>query len=503
MSAFGQSIPVPPVQPAAPLPIEVPPVNLAFADDLRADRLATLARGALAVVGLIFWGIIAVSVIQRTPLVAAVFVPLIVLCGGAFLALGFAKRARVRSASWSLLLGVLGAIGACIALAAPGSVDVLIFTLPVVVFIVGLVSRPRDTLYAAFLSTLVMIGAPTLAHAGTGWFDGDAVIGLLLLGASATISILFTRDLYQITDWAMYNYGRERRLANELFENREALEKSLLRAQVLADDLKKANVEIEAARHSAEEAKRFRGQFLANMSHELRTPLNAIIGFSETMLRFPMMYDDVPLPQAYYADMEQIFSSGRQLLTLINDILDLSKVDAGKLEVRAERVDLAPLIEHVVATTGGLIGTKQIALTTELPAEMPAVFGDRARVAQVLLNLYSNAAKFTNAGHIHVRAEIETQGAHKGVHLRITDTGIGIAPHDLETIFEEFRQADTEHRDPRQGSGLGLAISRQLMTLMRGRIWAESKPGVGSTFHLYFRVWEEETAALPEAMATA
>jgi signal transduction histidine kinase len=226
------------------------------------------------------------------------------------------------------------------------------------------------------------------------------------------------------------------------------------------------------------------------MSHELRTPLNAIIGFSETMLKFPAMYDDVRLPDAYEADLQQIYASGRQLLTLINDILDLAKVDAGKLDVRMGRVELQPLFHTIVATAGGLVANKPIRLQTDIPPYLPPVWADEARVRQVLLNLYSNAAKFTDQGSILLSAA-EVDG---GVQISLSDTGVGISRDNLDIIFEEFKQAETGGRDPRSGAGLGLAISRQLLSLMGGRIWAESEVGKGSTFTFALQSYDNAEA---------
>jgi signal transduction histidine kinase len=235
------------------------------------------------------------------------------------------------------------------------------------------------------------------------------------------------------------------------------------------------------------------------MSHELRTPLNAIIGFSETMLRFPAMYDDVKLPPAYEDDLQQIYTSGRQLLTLINDILDLAKVDAGKLDVRIDRVDLNPLLRKVVSTAAGLIGNKPVRLETDIPDYLPPVWADSARVEQVLLNLYSNAAKFTDRGAIRLMVS----PAEGGVRISLSDTGIGISAENLDVIFEEFKQAETGGRDPRSGAGLGLAISRQLTTLMGGRIWVESELGKGSTFHFVLPLYEEAASQASLANARA
>ena len=265
-----------------------------------------------------------------------------------------------------------------------------------------------------------------------------------------------------------------------LFDSREALQKSFLRQTALTEQLQETNAALEVARRSEEEAKNFRGQFLANMSHELRTPLNAIIGFSQTMLDFPAMYDGVELPAQYRQDMNQVLTSGKHLLTIINDILDLSKVDAGKLDLEIQPVDLHPIVKGVLSTAVGLVGDKgaQIKLLHDVPDPLPMVLGDPLRVRQVLLNLYSNAAKFTDSGYIKLIVAVEGDEVVFGVE----DTGIGIAESDKITIFEEFRQGTAGRRKGRQGAGLGLPISQELLRLMNGRLWFESVLGKGSLF---------------------
>jgi two-component system sensor histidine kinase ChiS len=169
--------------------------------------------------------------------------------------------------------------------------------------------------------------------------------------------------------------------------------------------------------------------------------------------------------------------------------------------VRVARVDLHPLMKVVVSTAGGLVGNKPVQLETKIPDYLPPVWADEARVRQVLLNLYSNAAKFTESGTI----TLTVAAVDEGVRVSLADTGIGISQDNLELIFDEFKQAETGGRDPRSGAGLGLAISRQLLMLMGGRIWAESELGKGSTFHFILPVYTEtaETAATPETPVKA
>jgi len=207
-------------------------------------------------------------------------------------------------------------------------------------------------------------------------------------------------------------------------------------------------------------------------------------------MNYPMMYDNEPLPIAYQQDMSQIFNSGKQLLALINDILDLSKVDAGKLDLQFERVDPDELIKYVMAQTVGLKGAKSIRLRRETPDTLPFVRGDSLRIRQVMLNLLGNAAKFTDEGTITVGARNQGDG---NLVFWVSDTGIGIPPQDMDTIFEEFRQGSSGRRKGRAGSGLGLAIARQLLKLMDGKIWAESKLGNGSTFYFSLPIYAEQS----------
>ncbi len=465
------------------------PTNQDFATEVKFDRLRLLWRATLIAAVLVGWVILNIAMLQRVD-VSHMVVSIFVIAAGMIVTRFILRYGNYTSAAWTYVISVLVAFGVALVFAENQLLDTLPFAFPLVVFIVGLLLKPVNTIVVAGISSLIILAAPLLGGHTTPATSGIQTAAIVLTFVSAVIAAQVAGDLYQIAEWALSNYQRERRVAGELFENRQALEKSLARSTALGDRLQETNTELDSAREAAEEAKHFRGQFLANMSHELRTQLNSIIGFSETMLKFPAMYDEVTLPNTYEADLQQIYNSGRQLLTLINDILDLAKVDAGKLDVRMERVGLHNVINNVVSTAHGLVGNKPVKLDSDIPDILPDVWADEARVRQVMLNLYSNAAKFTEGGTIKlVVREIED-----GVHLSITDSGIGIASHNLNLIFEEFKQADTGGRDPRSGAGLGLAISRQLMTLMGGQIWAESEIGKGSTFHLTLQAYHAPIA---------
>ncbi len=447
-----------------------------FADEVRSDRLNSLLRWASLGSGIGMFLIFTGGLIWRVDIVQPL-IPLGVLLFGVIATNVLKRDARYSTSAGFFVVVMFTVIGIALMVAQGDGTVILPFIIPLAVFIVGTLFPPQVALTAAIAGAVMIVVIPGIR--GEGFAVSWAELGAILLSLGAAgIAALVTADLYQIAEWAIFNYARERRIAGELFESRTELERSLARTRALTERLQETNTQLDAARAAAEEAKHFRGQFLANMSHELRTPLNAIIGFSETMLKFPAMYDGVRLPNAYEADLSQIYTSGQELLKLINDILDLSKVDAGKLEVRLDSMDAAPLIRAVMTTAGGLVAKKPVRLEADIPDTLPRVYADDQRVRQVLFNLYSNAAKFTDEGTITVRA----RAFDDHVQISVTDTGSGIAPENHELIFEEFKQAETEGRDPRSGAGLGLAISRQLLGLMNGRIWVESALGKGSTF---------------------
>ena len=224
-----------------------------------------------------------------------------------------------------------------------------------------------------------------------------------------------------------------------------------------------------------EAASRHKSEFLANMSHELRTPLNAIIGFSEVLGE--RMFGELNDKQAEY--VEDILSSGRHLLALINDILDLSKVEAGRMELELSRFDLPAAIGNAVILVRERATRHGLALDVSVDDRLGPFVGDERKIRQVLLNLLSNAVKFTPEGG---RITVSAAPADGGVEISVSDTGIGIAVEDQEAIFQEFRQVGTDYARKREGTGLGLALARRFIDLHGGRISVKSRLGEGSTF---------------------
>ena len=233
--------------------------------------------------------------------------------------------------------------------------------------------------------------------------------------------------------------------------------------------------ELEAANRELGAASRHKSEFLANMSHELRTPLNAVIGFSEVLLQ--RMFGALNEKQDEY--LKDIYASGQHLLSLINDILDLSKIEAGRMELTPASFHLPSALENAVALVRERAARHGIALHLDLDPGLGELMGDERKVKQVLLNLLSNAVKFTpEGGRITVKAG-RTDGA---VEIAVSDTGIGIAPEDQAAIFEEFRQVGTDDARKLEGTGLGLTLAKKFVELHDGRMWVESELGRGSTF---------------------
>ena len=236
------------------------------------------------------------------------------------------------------------------------------------------------------------------------------------------------------------------------------------------------SVLIQGINRQLEEASRHKSQFLANMSHELRTPLNAIIGVSE------MLREDAEALKQDTEPLDRVLGAGRHLLALINDILDLSKIEAGRMELQLEDVRLAPLIEGVVKTVEPLAAKNGNQLSVRCDGAIGSLHADSMRLRQALLNLMSNANKFTERGTISVEAQHAQENGRDWITIAVADTGIGMTPEQMGRLFQEFSQADAATTRKYGGTGLGLAISKRFCQMMGGDISVESELGRGSTF---------------------
>ncbi|MEM8529835.1 MAG: ATP-binding protein [Chloroflexota bacterium] len=370
-----------------------------------------------------------------------------------------------------------------------------IFFVALVISITGILLKPVHGFIVATIATVMMVLVAVVLNQGAQILEPPFIAAVALAYFSAAIAWHTARSFFAVVEWAMDNYQKVERRETQLFESEKRLQRALIEKDFLNGQLVQSNQELERARASAEEANRLKSQFVANMSHELRTPLNAIIGFSYIMQQGLKG----PLTSEQHDYVQRVYDSGSHLLQLLNDILDNAKLEAGRLDINPEPLLLEPIFHEVLLTTTSMLHDKPVELQQAIALDLPPVYGDRLRVTQILLNLLSNAAKFTEQGYITLRAYprqiAQTNGHTNGHHIdtidngtswqvviEIDDTGVGIAEQHLSIIFEEYRQADAELSRKHGGTGLGLPISKRLVDLHGGTLTVTSVPGRGSTF---------------------
>lgn len=300
---------------------------------------------------------------------------------------------------------------------------------------------------------------------------------ILITTLAALVAWVFAHDFYTITAWMYESFLLAEERTDEARTHRARLAETLKNLDLAYDQLRRANEALQWARYQAEEARQAKARFVANVSHELRTPLNLIIGFSDMMVTAPESYGE-PMPPVYRGDLNAIYRNAKHLASLINDVLDLSQMDAERMPLSRETGDLSGVLAEAARMIQSMIASKGLDFQLDLPAEPLWLSFDVTRIRQVVLNLLSNAARFTVAGSITLRL---VQRADEVV-VTVTDTGPGITPEERTRLFEEFYQIDDSIRREHDGTGLGLAISKRFVELHGGRIWVESRLGVGSTF---------------------
>jgi PAS domain S-box-containing protein len=271
-------------------------------------------------------------------------------------------------------------------------------------------------------------------------------------------------------------------VARDITENKQL---EIEREQMLQQAQERAEFERQTAER-LREVDRLKSEFLANMSHELRTPLNSIIGYSEVLLDGV----DGDLTEEAIEDVEAIHGSGQHLLAIINDILDLAKIEAGQMHVDPREVSITDFVGEIVHSAQILVRDKEVALTLADGQTVPTVFADPIRLRQIIWNLVSNAVKFTEKGSVTVSMGMENN---THVYVQVQDTGIGMDKDQLPLIFEQFRQVDGSSTRRAGGTGLGLTITRHLVRMHGGEIYVDSQPGVGSTFRFTLRVFDQAT----------
>lgn len=358
---------------------------------------------------------------------------------------------------------------------------------------------PAVLLAGVLVETRIMVGCSLLLGAGVvlsaaqqGLFGlaawGELVYPLGLLAVTVFAAWLAGRNLYMALYWALDALESARAERDRRRDQQGKLRQALRSMDEASSRLQRMNYELSRARDAAEELRQFKQQFVTNVSHELRTPLALISGFSEMMYLSPDTYGE-PLPRVYQGDVREIYRNSQHLLSLIEDVLDLSRITAGKMLIARQHIDPLPVIVEAANEIRPLIEGKGLRLELELPDALPEAYLDPTRIRQVLINLLNNARRFTDSGFVQLHAEADGQR----LLVRVSDSGIGIPPNEQAKLFEEFRQLDGSLTRQHDGTGLGLKISKEFVELHGGAIWVESEgiAGKGSAFVFQVPLGEE------------
>jgi signal transduction histidine kinase/CheY-like chemotaxis protein len=353
----------------------------------------------------------------------------------------------------------------------PGAAPLLLLPVSLAVFTLGLKASVPISLAAIWLLvTRVSEESPSITLS-----EGAATV--FVIGIVCILGWIAESHRRAMFSQLFGYFQRAQALLEEARDQRLALKQANQDLAEAYQQLAKLNELVRASRWEAEAARRAKEQFVANVSHELRTPLNMIIGFTEMILNSPMTYG-TPLPRALLSDIRIIHRNSQHLSQLINDVLDLSQIEAGQLSLSREWTEVSAIVREAMEAVEPLYRAKGLSLEAEIPATLPQVYCDRLRIRQILLNLLSNAGRFTTVGGVKIAAYVDRN------HLvfRVADTGPGIPQEKQQKIFEPFQQLDTSTRRLHGGSGLGLSISKRLVELHGGKMWLESEVGQGSTF---------------------
>ena len=358
---------------------------------------------------------------------------------------------------WFALAGFLALLSIPIALAA------------------ALISPPAAALTAVAQTILILL-LPQYAQQSV----GETMAALIAIWAMLGLMYAIYQPVIKLSLWSWEHFSRARELLDEARDRQVELKQAL-------DDLAHANRQLAlinerlaATRLIAEEAQKTKAEFVAKVSHEFRTPLNMIIGLIDLLMETPKVYGE-DLPEALFKDLGIVHRNCEHLASMINDVLDLSQIEAGRLALHREEFSLADVILRALAVVRPLLDKKGLSLKVDIAQDLPRIHCDRTRIRQVILNLVSNAARLTEAGGLTVQAQADG----RFVVVSVNDTGPGISPEDKERIFEPFYQGAKVWRS-QSGSGLGLSISKQFVEMHGGQMWVESQFGAGSAF--FFRL---------------
>lgn len=425
----------------------------------------------LSLPGLYVAGLVTLLIADRYPSLAFGVISGLSLCalGGAVWAV---RKWRRPVAAWLLVLGCLLAVWQAVAWGGLSAV-VYLFTIPVglAALTIGMASCGLASVLctALLLSPLLRMQDSSLR-----------MVALIGVWSTAGMAWLTLRPLMRSLEWSWAAYEQSRSLLERVRDSQVRLKQTLA-------DLAEANLQLtrlnrlaQGLRQAAEEARRAKEQFVANVSHELRTPLNMIVGYTEMILQAPNAYGQ-DLAPALLADLEVVHRNSQHLSSLIDDVLDLSQIEAGRVALTKEQVRLYEVVEAAATAVRPLFTAKGLRLETDIPRDLE-LYCDRTRIREVVLNLLSNAGRYTEKGGACVRA---WQEGHELV-VSVADTGPGIAHEESAKVFQPFQQLDASLRRRHGGSGLGLSISKHFVELHGGKMWFDSQKGTGTTF--FFRL---------------
>ncbi len=397
------------------------------------------------------------------------------------------QRWCYRAAAWVLLLGLVALDLAAVMWMQLGSA-ICLLALPVGLAALAVSIGAGIGLASGCTIMILLLPPQYVAFA-----PGLRSMTVLEVWGTLVLIWLTLRPLLTTLEWSWASCEQSRQLLERARDSQVQLKQTL-------EDLADANLQLarlnrltQGLRQAAEEARLAKQQFVANVSHELRTPLNMIIGFSEMMVNASSTYGR-RLPPALLSDLGVIARNSQHLSSLVDDVLDLSQIEAEQMALTREHVQLLEIIEAAVMAVQPLFESKGLYLEMDIPPNA-TVYCDRTRIREVVLNLLSNAGRFTEHGGVHVRAWKERND----YVVSVADTGPGISTQDQERIFQPFQQIDSSLRRRYGGTGLGLAISKSFVELHGGRMWVQSEPGVGTTF--YFRLPVESVAPTENSVA--
>lgn len=448
---------------------------------------AEVIQSAIVVVFVLGLGVLALGALVLNRVQPRLFGVALVILALAVLAQTVFRRHAIAAAAL-LTAGLLVTLAAVLSLF-PG--------LPVapwsslVVFLASAMLGRRVGIAVALIATAILIG--DVYSAAIALPPATAASALALSWSSVLLSWLTARPTTTALGWAWASYLRALReagIARERQAEYARLSKTLAESNYR---LQQINLEVKRARQAALEARRLKAQFATAVSHELRTPLNLIIGFCEMMVLSPSSAYGQRLPANYQGDLEAIYRNACHISALVDDILDLSQIDADRMALHKDWTAIQCIVGDAVATVESLFRDRGLALDVQAPSELPDIYVDQTRVRQILINLLANAARWTEQGGATVRVEV----ADESVVLSVEDTGPGIAPEDVKNVFDEFRQVSGATWR-RGGTGLGLTVSKRFAELHGGSMWAESDVGVGSAFRLQLPRSSDAPVAAPE-----